>query len=149
LAERVDRLGEHALLPTPPILCVAGEPILRVPEAAYIEAGLIAERRRGFLAAAETPRGRLAEMDATGVDVAVLLPTYASYLVYDDTISAERSRAYALAYNRWLGDFCRSAPTRLLGPALLSRHDPEALVDDLEQAARDGVRSVVLRPNPV
>ncbi|WP_437610211.1 amidohydrolase family protein [Sorangium sp. So ce834] len=149
LAGRMKRLGEHALLPTPPILCVDGEPILRVPEAAYIELGLAAERRRELLAASERPEGHLAEMDATGVDVAVLLPTYASYLVHDDGIGAERSRAYARAYNQWLGDFCASAPDRLLGPALLSRHDPEAMAGDLEQAARDGARAVVLRPNPV
>ncbi|WP_437914502.1 amidohydrolase family protein [Sorangium sp. So ce302] len=149
LAERLNRLGEHALLPTPQILCVAGEPVMRVPEAAYIEVGLIAEGRRELLAAATTPRGHLAEMDTTGVDVAVMLPTFATYLVNDDSIDAERSRAYARGYNRWLGDFCSSAPERLLGPALISRHDPEAMVGDLEQAVHGGVRSVVLRPNPV
>ncbi|WP_437279189.1 amidohydrolase family protein [Sorangium sp. So ce375] len=149
LAERLNRLGEHTLLPTPLTLCVAGEPVMRVPEAAYIEAGLIAERRRELLAAAATPSGHLAEMDATGIDVAVMLPTVASYLVNDDSIDAERSRAYARAYNRWLGGFCSSAPARLLGPALISRHDPESLVGDLEQAVHDGARSVVLRPNPV
>jgi len=149
LTARARRLGEQALLPTPPILSVAGEPILRVPEAAYIELGVIAERRREQLAAAETPAGHLAEMDATGVDLAVVLPTYASYLVHDDRTVAERSRAYARAYNRWLGDFCAVAPTRLLGPALVSRHDPEAMAGDLEEAVRDGVRAVVLRPNPV
>jgi uncharacterized protein len=149
LAARARRLGEQALLPTPPILSVAGEPILRVPEAAYIELGLVAERRRELLAAAETPAGHLADMDATGVDVAVLLPTYASYLVHDDDATAERSRAYARAYNRWLGELCAAAPERLLGPALVSRHDPEAMTGDLEAAVQGGVRAVVLRPNPV
>jgi predicted TIM-barrel fold metal-dependent hydrolase len=149
LAERVSRLGEHGLLPTPLMLAVAGEPIMRVPEAGYIELGLVAERRRDLLVAAEAPRGHLAEMDASGIDVAVVLPTYASYLVHDDAISAERSRAYAQAYNRWLDDFCATSPARLLGAALLSRHDPEAMTGDLEQAVRDGMRAVVLRPNPV
>jgi len=149
LIERVNRLGEHALLPTPPILSVAGERVIRYPEAAYIELVLVAEQRRELLSTVETPRGHLADMDATGVDVAVMLPTHAPYLVYNDTVSAERSRAYARAYNRWLGDFCSAAPTRLIGAALLSRHDPEALVGDLEQAVRDGMRAVVLRPNPV
>lgn len=149
LVERVNRLGEHALLPTPPILSVAGKPIMRVPEVAYIELGLIAERRRELLAAAQTPEGHIAEMDATGVDAAVVLPTYGSYLVDDDAIDVERSRAYAHAYNRWLGEFCATAPARLLGPALVSRHDPEAMAGDLEQAVRDGLGAVVLRPNPV
>jgi predicted TIM-barrel fold metal-dependent hydrolase len=145
----VNRLGGHALLPTPPILSVAGAPIMRVPEAGYIELGIIAERRREIITAAETPGGHLAEMDATGVDGAVMLPTYASYLVHDDAIDAARSRAYAGAYNRWLGQLCAAAPDRLLGAALLSRHDPEAMTADLEQAVRDGRRAIVLRPNPV
>lgn len=150
LAARLARLGEHALLPTPPVLCVAGTPIMRgLSETAYIELGLGAGRRRAQLAAAETATGHLAEMDATGIDTAVLLPTYASYLVHDDAIAADRSRAYARAYNRWLGDLCSAAPARLVGPALLSRHDPEALTEDLEEAVHDGARAVVLRPNPV
>jgi len=36
--------------------------------------------------AAETAKGQLATMDASGVDIAVLLPTYAGYLVYDEEI---------------------------------------------------------------
>jgi predicted TIM-barrel fold metal-dependent hydrolase len=149
LAARVDRLGEHALLPTPPILSVAGKPVIPIPEAAYIEFGLTAERRRDALAAAQTPSGHLAEMDASGVEIAVLFPTYATYLVHDETIDSERSRGYAGAYNRWLGDFCAHAPARLIGPALVSCHDPHAMVADLEQAIRDGVRAVTLRPNPI
>jgi predicted TIM-barrel fold metal-dependent hydrolase len=149
LVQRLARLGEHALLPTPPILSVDGKPVIQYPEVAYIELVLVAERRRKLLADVETPRGHLADMDATGVDVAVMLPTYAPYLVYDDTISADRSRAFAQAYNRWLGDFCAVAPTRLIGPALVSRHDPDTMVADLEQAVRHGARAVVLRPNPV
>jgi predicted TIM-barrel fold metal-dependent hydrolase len=150
LQARLARLGEHALLPTPDVPCVAGEPILRdVSEAAYIETGLIGARRRAVFAAAETPQGHLAEMDATGVDVAVLFPTFAAFLVYNDGIGADLSRAYAQAYNRWLGELCAFAPDRLLGAALLSRHDPDAIVEDLEQALRQGLRGVVLRPNPV
>jgi predicted TIM-barrel fold metal-dependent hydrolase len=149
-AERLKRLGEHALLPTPHILSVDGKPLMRnVSEAAYIETGLIAERRRALLTAAESPDGQLAHMDASGVDVAVMLPTFAPFLVYDDEIPANRSRAYARAYNRWLGDFCSTEPTRLIGAALLSRHDPEAMVGDVEQALRDGLPAVVMRPNPV
>ncbi|HEU4538058.1 MAG TPA: amidohydrolase family protein, partial [Polyangiaceae bacterium] len=150
LAARLERLGEHALLPTPHALCVAGEPVMRgVSELVHIETGLLAERRRGALAAASTPAGQLAEMDARGIDVAVVLPTFAPFLVYNEGIDADLSRQYALAYNRWLRDFCAPSPARLVGAALLSRHDPQAMTDDLAQALRDGLRAVVLRPNPV
>ena len=150
ISERLSRLGEHALLPVPTVLAVADEPLMRdVSDVAHIETGLVAAQRRELLAAAETPRGHLADMDATGIDAAVMLPTFAPFLVYNDDIGADRSRAYAQAYNRWLADFCASSPTRLLGAALLSRHDPDAMVEDLEAGLRNGLTSVVLRPNPV
>jgi predicted TIM-barrel fold metal-dependent hydrolase len=150
LGQRLERLGEHALLSTPPVVAVGDKPIWRgVTEIGYIEVGLHAEAHRRELVAAETATGQLATMDESGVDVAVLLPTYAGYLVYDDEIDADRSRAYAAAYNRWLADLCRQAPTRLRGAALLSRHAPGHMIADLEAALADGHRAVVLRPNPV
>jgi len=79
----------------------------------------------------------------------VLLPTNAGFLVYDDEIDAGRSRAYASAYNRWLADQCRPAPERLVAAAMISRHDPARMVEDLEAGLRDGHRAAVLRPNPV
>ena len=150
LEQRLDRLGDHALLATPPVVTVGGRPIWRgMTEVGYIEVGLHAEGHRRELVAAETAAGQLTTMDEAGVDVAVLLPTYAGYLVYDDEIDTDRSRAYATAYNRWLADLCRQNPTRLKGAALLSRHAPERMVADLEAAMAEGHRAAVLRPNPV
>ena len=150
LQQRLDRLGDQALLPTPPVVTVGGRPIWGgMTEVGYIEVGLHAEGHRRELVAAETAAGQLATMDETGVDIAMLLPTYAGYLVYDDEIDADRSRAYATAYNRWLADLCRQSPARLKGAAVLSRHAPERMVADLEAAMADGHRAVALRPNPV
>ena len=87
-----------------------------VSEAAYIETGLVGASRRRILSAAETPQGHLAEMDVTGVDVAVMLPTFAPFLVFDDRIGADLSRAYARAYNRWLGTSARSRRTGSWAP---------------------------------
>jgi len=150
LDARLARLGDHALLPTPPVVTVEGKPIWRgMSETGYIEVGLHAADHRDDLLAAESAAGQLATMNATGVDIAVLLPTYAGYLVYDDDIDAERSRTYATAYNRWLADQCRQSPARLLGAAIISRHEPAHMVSDLEAGLRDGHRAAVLRPNPV
>jgi predicted TIM-barrel fold metal-dependent hydrolase len=150
LASRLARLPEHALLPVPHVLAVQGEPLMRgVSEVSCIEVGLVAARRRSVLAAAESPEGHLAEMDGTGVDVAVMLPTFTQLLVNNDAAPPARSRAYAQAYNRWLSDFCATAPDRLLGAAVVSRHDPGSMATDLEVALRQGFRSVVIRPNPI
>jgi uncharacterized protein len=150
LHARLVRLGDHALLPTPPVVTVGGKPLWQgMTEVGYIELGVHGQERVHDLIVAESAAGHLATMDASGIDIAVLLPTYAGFLVYDDDIDADRSRAYAMAYTRWLADQCRQSPTRLKGAALISRHDPERMVADLEAGLHDGHRAVVLRPNPV
>jgi predicted TIM-barrel fold metal-dependent hydrolase len=118
-------------------------------EVAYIEVGISSEAHRRQLKAAASAGGQLETMAEDGIDVAVLLPTYAPFLAYDDEIDADRSRAYTQAYNRWLSDECRLAPDRLKGAALISRHEPEHMVKDLEACLGLGLRAVVLRPNPV
>jgi predicted TIM-barrel fold metal-dependent hydrolase len=150
LGARLQRLGDHALLPTPPVVTVGGKPIWHgMTEVGYIEIGLHAQTHRRELLAAEDAKGQLATMDETGIDIAVLLPTYAGFLVYDEEIDADRSRAYAGAYNRWLADECRVDPARLFGAAVISRHAPEHMVADLEAGLRDGLRAAVVRPNPI
>lgn len=150
LEERLARLGDHALLTAPPVVSVRGVPLWRgMSEAAYIEVGLEAQKHRTALLQAETGPGQLRSMDESGVDVAVLLPTYAGYLVYDDTIEAELSRAYARAYNHWLADLCGTDRARLLGAAVISRHDPATMVADMLEGLSLGLRAVVLRPNPI
>jgi predicted TIM-barrel fold metal-dependent hydrolase len=147
---RLSRLGDHALLPTPPVVTVGGKPIWRgMTEIGYIEVGIHAEAHRDDILAAETARGQLATMDESGVDIAVLLPTYAGYLVYDDEIDADLSRAYAAAYSAWLADQCKQSPARLKGAVLLSRHDPAQMVRDLEIGLAAGHVAAVIRPNPV
>ncbi len=147
---RLLRLGDHALLPTPPVVTVGGKPLWRgMTEIGYIEVGIHAEAHRDDILAAETAKGQLATMDASGVDIAVLLPTYAGYLVYDEEIDADLSRAYASAYSAWLADQCKQSPARLKGAVLLSRHDPARMVRDLEIGLAAGHAAVVLRPNPV
>lgn len=150
LSARLARLGQQALLPSPPVVAVQGKPIWRdMTERGYIEVGLQANSRREDLLNAQTAAGQLRAMDAAGVDFAVLLPTYAAYLAYDDEIEPELSRAYGDAYNRWLADECGPHRERLSGAALISRHDPARMVDDLERALAAGLEAVVLRPNPV
>jgi uncharacterized protein len=150
LATRLARLGEHALLPAPRVVTVGGKDICRgMSEVAYVEVGLHAGEHRRDLAAASTATGQLAAMDQSGVDVAVLLPTYTTFLVYDEDIDADRSRAYATAYTRWLADLCRQDPARLKGAAFLSRHDPARMVEDLEAGLAAGHCAAAIRPNPV
>ncbi|HEY6460847.1 MAG TPA: amidohydrolase family protein [Polyangiaceae bacterium] len=150
LEERLERLGDQALSPVPPVPAVRGKPLYRgMTESAYIELGEEALRRHAAVLGSASGRWHLDTMDASGIDVAVLLPTYASYLVHDDEVAPEVSRAYAAAYNRWLGDLRSVDTRRLRGAAVVSCHEPGHMVSDLEAALQHDPVAVVLRPNPV
>ena len=150
LATRLETLGTNALMPTPAIPCVQGRPIYKgMSEAAYISLGLEALRRRDALTASGTAAGHLTDMDRAGIEAAILLPTYASYLVWNDDISEEVSRAYAQAYNRWLHDLRSPNKERLNAALVLSCHNPAVMVEDLERALKFEPSAIVLRPNPI
>jgi predicted TIM-barrel fold metal-dependent hydrolase len=133
-----------------PVMMVLGQPVMSpIPELARIELALAQERRAEHIAAAASPEGQLRAMDDAGIDMALLFPTFASYLVSIDTMSPDLAGAFADAYNRWLYDYCRHALARLQGVALMSLHDPATLVEQVERAAGFGWTAVVVRPNPV
>jgi predicted TIM-barrel fold metal-dependent hydrolase len=104
------------------------------------------------------PRGRLEDLEANGVVSEVLFPgaSPATSPPWSDFLSAasfrgrtprqrELQQAGERAYNRWLAEFCQSVPTdRFLGLALLPFWDMETAVDDVEWAAEQGLRGVLL-----
>lgn len=105
--------------------------------------------RMDDLDAACRPERHLRAMDAAGLEMAVLYPTYAHYLTAIDGMNPLLAAAFASAYNDWLYDFCREDPRRLRGVGLVSRHDPPAMLVELERIAAFGWRAVVVRPNPI
>ena len=93
------------------------------------------------------PQARLQDMDSEGIDVAVLFPSIGFYLaeVADPALMAALCRAY----NDWLADYCRRAPERLIGIALLPLVDVDGSVRELERATNAlGFRGGFFRPNP-
>lgn len=79
--------------------------------------------RHAMLMASQTSQGHLDSMDRSGIDAAVLFPTYGSYLVSIDSMDSSLAHAFGRAYNDWLRDFCRAAPKRLIGVGLIARHE--------------------------
>jgi predicted TIM-barrel fold metal-dependent hydrolase len=95
------------------------------------------------------PVARLADMDAEGIDQAVLYPSIGLYTsVLSDATAAV---AVARAYNDWLADYCGGAggARRLFGTAMLPLQDPGAAAAELRRAV-DSLGSVAgfVRPNP-
>ncbi|GIW40818.1 MAG: amidohydrolase [Candidatus Binatia bacterium] len=93
------------------------------------------------------PAARLEDMDAEGIDVAVLFPSIGLYV--SETNDPKLLAALCRAYNDWLADYCRHAPDRLVGVALLPLLDVEESIRELERATEKlGFRGAFFRPNP-
>lgn len=90
------------------------------------------------------PHERLKVMDTDGVRAEVIFPTYA--LRVNMMRDAELQRACLKASNAWLAEFCRPAPDRLIGAAILSVHDPVRAVEDLHECLKLGLRGVAIPP---
>ncbi len=94
------------------------------------------------------PQARLADMDAEGIDVAVLFPSVSFF--FPEMEDVRLQAALCRAYNNWLADYCAAAPERLIGVAMLPLADVEASVCELERAAEKlGFRGAFVRPNPI
>jgi uncharacterized protein len=89
------------------------------------------------------PAHRLRDMDLEGIDVAMVFPSLAGALggVRDQRLAA----AMARAYNRWLLDYCSTDPARLLPAAVVPLQDPAAAAAEIEWAAGQGFRCVMVR----
>jgi len=99
----------------------------------YKAAGRESELRRGSWEAAS----RLQDMETDGVDTAVL---YGGGPL--GTGDNELYLASFDAYNRWLADFCKHSPQRLVGVAYLPMQDVDQSVQMLKDAAKRGLKGV-------
>jgi predicted TIM-barrel fold metal-dependent hydrolase len=92
------------------------------------------------------PIVRLADMDAEGIDAAVLYPTIGlgCWGIPDKAAAV----AVARAYNDWLATYCEKAPDRLFGAAMVPFQDPEAACAELRRAHELGFVAAFVRPNP-
>ena len=94
---------------------------------------------------AQDPTARLKDMDAMGVDQALLFPTlFAEYFPIVENPDA--AFALARAYNDWIADFCSAAPRRLVPAAVLPLQDVSFAIRELQRVANKGFRAAFIRP---
>jgi predicted TIM-barrel fold metal-dependent hydrolase len=90
---------------------------------------------------------RLADMDAEGIDEVVLYPTIG--LGFWGLLDPRAAGAVCRAYNDWLAEFCRAAPDRLHGAALIPFQDVGAATSELRRCRDElGFVAAMIRPNP-
>jgi len=89
------------------------------------------------------PHARLLDMDADGIDTAVLYPTSMLTWVEDAALFGAACRAY----NNWLRDYCSVAPGRLYGVGVVPLQDIDAAVAEMRRCTEQlGFKAVMLRP---
>lgn len=102
--------------------------------------------RHSITAGASDSRARLNDMDAMGVDQALLYPTWFAegfHLIEDPDV------AYALAraYNDWIADFCNAAPQRLYAAAMVPLQNMDYALEELRRVHRAACfRAAFIRP---
>jgi uncharacterized protein len=95
---------------------------------------------------ASQPGPRLADMDADGIDVAVLYPTTPGLAWVPE---ADVFHTMAQEYNRWLHEYCLGDPARLYGVGLVALQDPGLAIKEMERCVQDlGFKAVMIRPAP-
>ncbi len=91
------------------------------------------------------PDARVADMDAMGVDEAIVFPTlFNEYL--PQVLDADDAGVLARAYNDWVWDFSVATGARVHPAALLPLQSVALAAAELERVAQKGFRSVVMRP---
>jgi predicted TIM-barrel fold metal-dependent hydrolase len=92
------------------------------------------------------PGPRLEDMDADGIDIAVLYPTTPGLAWVPQ---ADVFHVMAQEYNRWLHEYCSADPARLIGVGLVALQDPLLAVKEMERCVQDlGFKAVMIRPAP-
>jgi uncharacterized protein len=132
---------------------VDGTEILAVPLGTLATPGARFSDPGSFLSLDQAQAGgsdaaaRLSDMDAEGIDQAVLFPSIGLYFW---ALSDPRAAVpIARAYNDWLAGYCAVDPTRLFGAAMLPMQDPGAAAAELLRARHElGFVAGFVRPNP-
>jgi predicted TIM-barrel fold metal-dependent hydrolase len=89
-------------------------------------------------------------MDAEGIDVAVLYPSFGLFALATDGLDPGLALAICRAYNDWLAKFCATDAGRLKGVAMVPRQDPEGAAVEARRAVNElGMVGVFVRPNVV
>ncbi len=150
IEQRLMRLGPKGSVSLLPDYKINGFSIFyKWPEKAQIEAAIQKETCKPKIHIGSSPELQLKSMDDTGVSTAQIFPTFATFIVNHEEIPPHVSTALAIAYNNWLFDYCSREKERLRGVGLISRHEPDTMVNQLNRVIEYGWKTVVLRPEVI
>ena len=79
---------------------------------------------------------QLGAMDKEGLDVAILYPSRGLFVLAVDGLDPDLAAAIAKAYNDWMYDFCKVAPERMFGAAIVAPHDVSSAVEETRRIVK-------------
>jgi predicted TIM-barrel fold metal-dependent hydrolase len=97
-------------------------------------------------AGAKEPKARVAVLDTEGLTATVLYPTIG--LIYAGIRDHSVAAATCEAYNRWVADFCKTAPKRMYAVGTVPLQNVEMAVKELEHIGKLGLCGATIRPTP-
>jgi len=103
---------------------------------------LLVEGREGM----RDPLVRIQDLDAEGVDKELIFPQRTLSLVGLQDL--ELREACMRAYNEWLSDYCKFAPSRFYGVGILNWWEPEKAKDNLQELRGLGFPAMEIPSTP-
>jgi uncharacterized protein len=91
------------------------------------------------------PKLRIKELDAEGIDIAILYPTI-GICWEGECDDPELAAAYCRAYNNWLFDYCSVHPDRLIAIAHINLRDVNLAVAELKRV-KGKAKGIFLTPH--
>jgi predicted TIM-barrel fold metal-dependent hydrolase len=90
-------------------------------------------------------------MEQEGITHSVLFPTRGLFVMaVDERVSPEVTTACATVYNDFISDYCRYAPDKLFGMAMIDPRNVQGAITEARRAVEDlGLVGIYMRPNPV
>jgi uncharacterized protein len=92
------------------------------------------------------PVARLGDQARDGVAAEVIYPTVGMVLCNHKDF--DYKKACFDAYNRWIAEYCATAPTRLLGVGQTAMRSPQEGIEDLKSIQALGLRGVMMPQDP-
>lgn len=102
------------------------------------------EEEIGRVAGARNPHSRLRDMDAIGVDQAMMFATW--FVRLPLLKDPEAAHILVQAYNNWVYDYCGADRKRLYPCALLALQSVERSIEELRRVAKLGFKAAAVRP---
>ena len=111
--------------------------------------GPMTEKARGFREGMVDPAARLKDMDAEGIDVAVLSPNSPALDILWFVDDPELAAVYARAQNNYMNWYASQQQGRLMWAGVIPLQDPKEAIKELHRSRELGSKALNVKATPI